>query len=160
MAREQPIELFMPPNMLRAKAGGGFGGIDQAAIKRAESAMENLKGEFAGMAGDTVATLASAHRGFTADTGPSARAALLRAAHDIKGLGSTLGFPLMARVAASLSRLLHDAPEEKPLPPKLIDAHVAAVQAIHRQAIATADDKPTLALLTELETQVGAALGA
>ncbi len=23
MAREQPIELFMPPNMLKAKVGGG-----------------------------------------------------------------------------------------------------------------------------------------
>ena len=36
MAREQPIELFMPPNMLKAKVGGGtFSGLDMAAIKRA-----------------------------------------------------------------------------------------------------------------------------
>ena len=41
MAREQPIELFMPPNMLKAKVGGGgFSGLDMAAIKRAEAAME------------------------------------------------------------------------------------------------------------------------
>jgi chemotaxis protein histidine kinase CheA len=146
--------------MLRAKAGGGFGGVDAGAIRRAESALENLKGEFAGMAGEAVATLADAHQGFAAEARPSTRAALLRAAHDIKGLGSTLGFPLMARVAGSLSRLLHDAPQEKPLPPKLIDAHVAAVQVIHRQAIAADDHKPTLVLLDELETQVGAALGA
>ncbi len=26
MARKQPIELFMPPNMLKAKVGGGRGG--------------------------------------------------------------------------------------------------------------------------------------
>ena len=25
MARQQPIELFMPPNMLKAKVGGGGG---------------------------------------------------------------------------------------------------------------------------------------
>ena len=158
MARQQPIELFMPPNMLRAKAGGGFGGVDPAAIRRAESAMENLKSEFAGMAGDAVSTLATAHRGFAAKAGPASRAALLRAAHDIKGLAATLGFPLMACVAGSLSRLLHEAPEAKSLPPKLIGAHVVAVQAIHRQAIAGADDAPTLALLAELESQVGAAL--
>jgi chemotaxis protein histidine kinase CheA len=160
MARQQPIELFMPPNMLRAKAGGGFGGVDPAAIKRAESAMENLKGAFAGMAGDTVCALTAAHRDFAAKAGPASRAALLRAAHDIKGLAATLGFPLMARVAGSLSRLLHEAPEESPLPPKLIGAHVVAIQAIHRQTIAAADHAPTLALLAELESQVGAALKA
>jgi chemotaxis protein histidine kinase CheA len=158
MARQHPIELFMPPNMLRAKAGGGFGGVDMAAIKRAESAMETLEGEFAGMAGDTVSTLAIAHRGFAAKAGPASRGALLRAAHDIKGLGATLGFPLMARVAGSLSRLLQESPQERPLPPKLIGAHVVAVQAIHRQAIVTPDDAPTLALLAELESQVGDAL--
>ena len=32
MARQQPIELFMPPNMLKAKVGGGLGGIDMAAM--------------------------------------------------------------------------------------------------------------------------------
>jgi chemotaxis protein histidine kinase CheA len=160
MVREHPIELFMPPNMLRAKAGGGFGGIDAGAIRRAESAMEKLKGEFPGMAGDAVATLASAHQRFATEARPSTRAALLRAAHDIKGLGGTLGFPLMARVAGSLSRLLHEASPQSPLPPKLIDAHVVAVQVIHRQAIAASDHKPTLALLAELETQVGTALDA
>ena len=46
MARKQPIELFMPPNMLKAKVGGGLGGLDMAAIKRAEEAMEGLKSEF------------------------------------------------------------------------------------------------------------------
>ena len=50
MAREQPIELFMPPNMLKAKVGGLFSGIDMAAIKRAETAMETLKSEFTGWA--------------------------------------------------------------------------------------------------------------
>jgi hypothetical protein len=46
MARKQPIELFMPPNMLKAKVGGGKGGLDLAAMERAEAAMEELKSEF------------------------------------------------------------------------------------------------------------------
>ena len=40
MARQQPIELFMPPNMLKAKVGGTYAGIDTAAIMRAEAAIE------------------------------------------------------------------------------------------------------------------------
>ena len=43
MKREEPIELFMPPNMLKAKMGSGHGGVDMAALKRAEAAMEELK---------------------------------------------------------------------------------------------------------------------
>ena len=38
--KREPIELFMPPNMLKAKAGSGPGGLDMAAVKRAEQAME------------------------------------------------------------------------------------------------------------------------
>jgi hypothetical protein len=48
MTREQPLELFMPPNMLKAKVGhGGISDLDAAAIQRAEAAMEEIKGEFA-----------------------------------------------------------------------------------------------------------------
>ena len=42
MKRQQPIELFMPPNMLKSKVGGGQGGMDMAAMKRTESAMNGL----------------------------------------------------------------------------------------------------------------------
>jgi chemotaxis protein histidine kinase CheA len=160
MLRQHPIELFMPPNMLKAKAGGGFGGVDLGAIKRAESAMENLKSEFAGMAGDTVAALAAAHRAYVAKASPDDRAALLRTAHDIKGLAGTLEYPLMGRVATSLSRLLIEAPEGKLLPAKLVEAHVVAMQIIHRQAIKGTGDKVALALLAELENQVGEILKA
>src|SRR4051812_15359018 len=57
MARKQPIELFMPPNMLKAKVGGGAGGMDLAAISRAEAAMEALQGEFGDWLADDVKTL-------------------------------------------------------------------------------------------------------
>jgi chemotaxis protein histidine kinase CheA len=155
MARQQPIELFMPPNMLRAKAGGGFGGVDLAAIKRAESAMETLKTEFAGMAADGIATLAAARDAYVAKADPASRAALLRAAHDIKGQAATFDFPLMARVAGSLARLLGEAPQGVILPMPLVDAHVTAMQVIHRKNITGNDDKVALALLAELESQVG-----
>jgi len=158
MARQQPIELFMPPNMLRAKAGGGFGGVDLAAIKRAEGAMDGLKEEFAGMAGDSIAALLAAHAAHAALASPENRAALLRTSLDLKGMAATFGFPLMARVSGSLARLVSEAPDGMLLPPKLLDAHVAAVQVIQRSGITTADHKGTLALLVELESQVGAAL--
>ena len=49
MNREQPIELFMPPNMLKAKAlaaAATSSGLDLAAtVGAAEAAMEAIKSE-------------------------------------------------------------------------------------------------------------------
>jgi chemotaxis protein histidine kinase CheA len=158
MARQQPIELFMPPNTLRAKAGGGFGGVDMGALKRAEAAMEEIKGEFAGMLADGLATLAAAYAKYAAGGDAAARAALLRAALDIKGQAATFGFPLMARVAATLTRLLGETPDAATTPMKLVEAHVTAMQVIHRRNITGSDDKIALALIAELDAQVGALL--
>jgi chemotaxis protein histidine kinase CheA len=155
MARQQPIELFMPPNMLKAKAGGGFGGVDMAAIKRAESAMETLKTEFGGMAADGIQALGAARDAYAAKADPAGRAGLVRAAHDLKGQAATFGFPLMARVAGSLTKMLTEAPEGTVLPMKLVDAHVSAMQVIHRQNITGSEDKVALALIAELDSQVG-----
>ena len=47
MNKSKPVEIFTPPNMLKAKAGGTGIGLDAAALKRAEAAMEELKAEFA-----------------------------------------------------------------------------------------------------------------
>ena len=72
MKHKEPIELFMPPNMLKAKAaGGGTSGLDMAAIKRAEQAMETLKSEFADWLADDVAALVAARSryGRQADAG-------------------------------------------------------------------------------------------
>jgi len=157
MARQQPIELFMPPNMLKAKVGGG--GFDAAALTRAEAAMDQLKGEFTAWAGDDVKALATALKTFNASGDDAARAALTRAAHDIRGQAATFGYPMMARMAVSLVRLLAEA---RVLPAGLAaglaQAHVAAIQVILREKITDAANPTALALCTELEKRVGEAL--
>ena len=155
---KRPIELFMPPNMLKAKAGGGLGGIDMAAMKRAESALETLKTEFAAMMADDIDALVAARARHARAPGPRARAALMRAAHDIKGQAATFRFPLAARVAGSLARLAGEGPGDLPGP--LIDAHVTAIQAIHRRNMQDENDAAALALCAELEARVGEVLEA
>src|SRR5579863_2348840 len=86
MSKQQQSEVFMPPNLLKAKVGnGGFSGVDTAAIERAETAMEALKGEFADWALEDVRRLIDARERFAKSPDAASRAALLRAAHDIKG---------------------------------------------------------------------------
>src|SRR6185437_15681567 len=125
---------FMPPNVLKAKVGN-FSGVDMSAIKRAETAMEELKSNFAEWAQDDVKRLAEARERYATTPNKASRAALLRAAHDMKGQAATFDFPLIARVAGSLANLIHDLPEDKELPLTLVDAHVNAVQVIHKQNI-------------------------
>ena len=158
MAREQPIELFMPPNMLKAKVGGGTGGIDPAAIRRAEAAMDDIKGEFAAWAAADVEKLMAARARFAKTPDAPSRAALLRAVHDMKGQAATFNYPLIARVSGSLSRLVGELPAAKDLPLGLVDAHVSAVHVIYRDKVMDESNKLALALAVELEAQVAAVL--
>ncbi len=160
MARQQPIELFMPPNMLKAKVGGTYVGLDMAAINRAETAMEVLKIEFAGWAQDDVRKLVAAREAFAAKPDAATRAGLLRAAHDMKGQAATFNYPLIARVAGSLSRLIHDLPKNADVSLGLVDAHVNAIHVIYRDKVMDISNKVALALAEELEARVAEALGA
>jgi chemotaxis protein histidine kinase CheA len=159
MSNRQPIELFMPPNMLKAKVGGGLGGADMAAMKRAEQAMDGLKGEFAGWIADDVKKLIAARARYAKSPDADARAALLRAAHDIKGQAPTFNYPLIARVAASLSRMIGELPPSAAIPVALVDAHVNAIQVIHKMALQDTNDKTAQALCAELDARVNDILG-
>jgi HPt (histidine-containing phosphotransfer) domain-containing protein len=154
MARKQPIEIFTPPNMLKAKVGGGAGGMDMAAMSRAEAAMEALQGEFGDWIADDVKTLTVARARYAATSEADARAALLRSAHDIKGQAPTFNFPLIARVAASLSRMIGELPPGCPIPLNLIDAHVTAIQVIYKKGMRDTNDKIAQALCAELDARV------
>ena len=159
MGRQQPIELFMPPNMLKAKVGGTVVGVDMAAVGRAEAAMEALKSEFAEWAQDDVRKLVAAREAFATKPDPATRAGLLRAAHDMKGQAATFNYPLIAQVAGSLSRLIHDLPASAEVPLALVDAHVNAIHVIYRDKVMDMSNKVALALSKELEARVADILG-
>ncbi len=161
MAREQPIELFMPPNMLKAKVGGGtFSGLDMAAMKRAEAAMEGIKSEFSAWAASDVEKLMAARARFAQTPDAPSRAALLRAAHDMKGQAATFNYPMIARVSGSLSKLVGELPADKDLPLALVDAHVTAIHVIYRDKVMDETNKVAVMLSQELEARVAELLKA
>jgi len=154
MARKQPIEMFMPPNMLKAKVGGGRGGPDMAAIKRAEEAMTALESQFGDWIAEDVKALTAARARYAKTPGADARAALLRTAHDIKGQAPTFNYPLIARVAASLSRMIGELPSDAAIPLHLVDAHVNAITVIHKNKMQDTRDRTAQVLLAELDARV------
>ena len=154
MARKQPIELFMPPNMLKAKVGGGLGGPDMAAMKRAEDAMAALESEFSDWIATDVMALTDARQRYANTPDAAARNALLRTAHDIKGQAPTFNYPLIARVASSLSRMIGELPSDTTIPLHLVDAHVNAIMVIHKNKMQDTNHKTAQVLIAELDARV------
>ena len=154
MSKQQPIELFMPPNMLKAKVGGTIGGLDTAAIMRAEAAMETLKVEFAAWIGDDVNRLVQCRDRFAETKDAGTRDNLFRAGHDIKGQATTFEYPLVARIASSLCKLIEALKSPEALPLALVDAHVAAIRIIFRDQIKDRSNRMAIELAEELEARV------
>src|SRR5215471_3101681 len=159
MGKQQPVQIFMPPNILKAKVGGS-GVLDADAIKRADQALVQLKEEFVGWMAVDVGRLSAARDTYQAQPSSGALGVLYRASHDLKGQGTTFDYPLVSRVASSLCRLTDEAAQERDPPIHLIDAHVEAIKIIVRDGIKNANSSGVAQVLaSELEQKVDAFLG-
>ncbi len=158
MAKQKPLELFMPPNILKAKVGGTGAGLDTSAIKRAEAVMETLRADFRDWINADVAHLVVSREAYAAKPDEVTHGGLYRASHDLKGQALTFEHPIVARVASSLCKLLDGPNGVAPL--TLIDAHVNAIRILVRQNVKNAADPTTSAVASELEARVTEILAA
>jgi chemotaxis protein histidine kinase CheA len=151
--QKQSIEIFMPPNALKSKVGGGAAtGIDMSAVKRAEEALETLKAEFGDWIAADVQMLAASRDAFLAEPSQERQGDLYRASHDLRGQARTFEFPLVERIATSLCRLLDAPVASKTM--TLVDAHVGAIRVIVRDKIKDRMDPMASTLARELEARV------
>ncbi len=154
MARQKPIEIINPPNMLKAKIGGAMPALDQHAIKKAEAALAQLSDSFADWIGEELTQLTNAWAAYEANPGTTqTRNELHRRSHDLKGLAPTYGYPLVGRICSSLCKLTSDEHDEVAVPTPLLRAHVDAVKAAVNGKIMGADHPVGLALAAELEAR-------
>ncbi len=147
-------EVIQVPNMLKLKVGGR-GGIDVAAIAKAEAALKSLSGNFAQWLNDEIVKLEAARqdvraKGLTAETVET----LYLRAHDLKGLGATYDFPLITRLAASLCKLIDEPATRLTAPLFLVDGHIDAIKACVRGDIKVDTHPVGKVLATELEGRV------
>lgn len=155
-----PAQVIRPPNMLRAKVGGGFGGINADAIAKAEAALQAMSAQFGAWLQDEIVKLDAAQAAIrTEGYNDQTAEGLYFRAHDLKGLGATYQYPLVTRLAASLCKLMDDPKKRMDAPMMLIEAHVDAIRAVVRDEIQT-DDHPVGKVLAEtLEGKVATHLG-
>jgi hypothetical protein len=152
MTSKQPIEVFTPPNVLKAKVGNG--GLDSAAITRGEEAIDGLKDKFGDWIAVDVDRLVQRRDVYQAQSNDHSLSDLYRASHDLRGQASTFDFPLVARLASSLCKLTDDTSYGLELPADLINAHVDAIKIIVRDGIKDPTDQTAATLAVELERQV------
>lgn len=153
-------QVIQPPNTLRQKVGGGFGGIDAGAIAKAEEALAAMADQFSQWLQDEIVKLDAAWSAIQTEGYTSATAeALYFRAHDLKGLGGTYQYPLVTRLAGSMCRLLDDADARLNAPLPMLEAHVQAIKAVVRDKIQTDDHPVGRALAEELEAKVAAHKG-
>jgi len=151
----KPGQMIPASNSLKLKAGSRFGGIDPAALAKAEAALKGLSSNFDQWMKDELTKLDAARdrvkaEGYNAETGEN----LYFRAHDLKGLGATYGFPIVTSIAASLCRLIDDPATRLRAPVFLLDAHIDAIKAAVRGDIRENDHPVAQTLLKELDLRV------
>lgn len=151
---DQDAEIINPPNMLQIKIGGPISAGDLHLIEKAEEAMKDLRGDFGAWLEEEVVKLEEAAKvvkdtGLKGDEGEQ----LFIRAHDLRGLGSTYEFPIITRLAKSLTKMI-DMPEKRQEASRALAlAHVGAIRAALSQNIRDTNDAVAAALAEELETQ-------
>jgi hypothetical protein len=131
--------------------------FDANAVVRADETLRAMSGSFADwLEGDMqklqTARLNAEQGGWT-DAGLEA---LLAAAHDLKGMGATYGYPLATQLSASLCRLIETeaGKEAARARPSLVCAHVDALRASVRDGIKSSAHPVGRAILEALEREV------
>ena len=160
MSDHNPGQVIQAPNTLRLKVGGRLGGIDPAAIAKAEAALKSLSGNFAQWLQDEVSKLEAAReRIHTEGLSTATAESLYLRAHDLKGLGATYEYPLVTRIAGSLCKLIDDPAKRMTAPMSLVDAHIDCIRAAVRNQTQTDADPMARATIEALEAKVKAVMG-
>lgn len=150
--KKEDCEIIEVENHIRDKIViRGTGGIDMEAINRAEAALGELSSNFDDWLKDEVEKLVEA-RDDVHESGLEGVAfdELYRIAHDIKGQGETLGYPLATLITASLCKLLATPEDKTIIPVALIDNHVDAVRRVMRDKIKNPDHESGRAVAEKL----------
>lgn len=156
MGKAKPIEIITPPNVLKAKLGGPLSLNSNDAIKLAEKALESLSGEFDTWLDEEITRVETSWANAKPLTDREKQLSeVFGMSHDLKGLATTYGYPLITRYADSLCKLLATEEMRAVAPVNLIDAHIKACRTAMRDEIKAENHPLGVALATELESQTG-----
>lgn len=129
-------QLITPPNALKARLGAGVG-IDATLAKRAETAVDNMQGNF--LLHVTDATTDIAEQIELAEKlggdGYGSAAEISRISHDLQMRGIALGYPMVGDICASLCNYIENLKAPEDLASKVVETHTDAIRTVVSNAI-------------------------
>jgi len=148
------VEMISAPNLLQVKIGGPIGTGDLHLIEKADEALKDMRSSFSQWLEEEVDKLEMAaakakDAGLDTDEGEN----LFIRAHDLRGLGTTYEFPIITRLASSMTKLIDIKEKREKASMGLVMAHVGAIRAALSQNIRDSDDMVAGELAAELENQ-------
>jgi len=153
-------DVIVVPNRLKKKALRRAAMNEPDPLTDAERALDELSAQFGVWMEDEFRELEEArqsvHRQGLTDV---TRQALFRAAHDLKGHGTTFGYPMVADVADSLCRVIEHTADAARIPLTFIDQCVDAIRAIIREHDIENAEEVAAALARELRVLTEELLG-
>ncbi len=124
---------FIRPTPLADKVPTMGGPRPEDAIRRAEKAIAAVAGEFEGMLAEELDELDILLRDYRQNPEPQALDRLFRRVHNLRGQGTTLGFPLITRIGTSFCGYLIERDQTKPVKPALIEQHIMALRVVLKE---------------------------
>jgi len=124
-----PYEIIEVPNKLAEKAGNFH--VDKAKVRRIETKLASLATNFPSLAQGELRRLAELWQSRKrAPDDETVRRELEKLAHDFKGEGGTVGYPLVTEIAASLLLLLRHGDIGREETRAAVDAHIGALHLV------------------------------
>src|SRR3546814_10910496 len=102
---------------------------------RAERAMAAAAAEFSKNLEGDLLRLDALLDEYRRDGTPSALQQLFSVVHDLRGQGTTLGYPLITQLGTSLCRYLDEHDPAKPVQVEIVARHVEALRVVYRDRI-------------------------
>lgn len=151
MEKKRTYEIFMPPNVLKARLGGGKFLLDRGAVIRAEEIVEAMKTANSNWLNEEIEALATAFANLKKKPTLETIARLYRSSHDLRGQAVMFDFPLISRLAQLLCDLVETVADPEKMPIALMELHIDAIKVVLRDKAKAMDNQKALELVRELE---------
>lgn len=145
---------FIEPTPLAGKVPSMGGPKPADALRRAEDVVTKVAGEFEGILAEELSDLDVLMTEYKADPNPDTLNRLFRRVHNLRGQGTTLGFPLITRIGTSFCGYVIERDQSKPINQDLIEKHLQALHIVLKEKRANEGDTVALKVAEALEQLV------
>lgn len=146
---------FIEPTPLSGKVPTMGGPKPAEALRRAEDVVTKVAGEFEGILAEELSDLDGLMKEYKADPSEDGLNRLFRRVHNLRGQGTTLGFPLITRIGTSFCGYIIERDMSKPINQALIEQHLQALHIVLREKRSTDGDTVAIKVAEALEKAVG-----